>query len=46
MIVNEKMFARGIEMSSGLVKATNETPMPGDVIGKSTGNHASITGSA
>lgn len=33
-------------MSSGLVKATNETPMPGDVIGKSTGNHASITGSA
>jgi hypothetical protein len=33
-------------MSSGFVKPTTETPMPSDVIGKSTGNHASITGSA
>lgn len=33
-------------MSSGFVKPTTETPMPADVIGKSTGNHASITGSA
>jgi hypothetical protein len=33
-------------MSSGFVKPTTETPMPADVIGKSTGNQASITGSA
>ena len=33
-------------MPHGLAKPTDETPMPADVIGTSTGNHASITGSA
>jgi hypothetical protein len=33
-------------MPNGLAKATTETPMPADTVGKSTGNHASITGSA